>query len=183
MRRVATLAGCLMLGAMTLAAEGKESGGENGTLELWKWANFAVLAIGLGYLVMKNAGPYFASRSKQIQKDMADADAARKAAEAKAADVDRRLASLEGEIGALRAEAQQQGRVEMERMAQRTSEELAKVQERAEQDIAAAAKAARLELKRYSAELALDLAEGKIRSRMTPAAEDELVRGFVQNLK
>ena len=33
--------------------------GEHGNLELWKWANFVVLAGGLGYLIGKNAGVVF----------------------------------------------------------------------------------------------------------------------------
>jgi hypothetical protein len=39
-----------------------------------------------------------------------------------------------------------------------------------------------MELKRYSAELAIQLAEQKIRARMTPETQDELVRGFVDDL-
>jgi F0F1-type ATP synthase membrane subunit b/b' len=37
-------------------------------------------------------------------------------------------------------------------------------------------------LKRHAAELAVALAERLIRARMTPAAEDELVREFVRGL-
>jgi hypothetical protein len=38
-------------------------------------------------------------------------------------------------------------------------------------------------LKRYAAELAIGLAEQKIRARMTPETQDALVRGFVRDLK
>ena len=34
----------------------------------WKWANFAILAAGIGYLLVKQAGPYFAARSTEIRK-------------------------------------------------------------------------------------------------------------------
>ena len=67
-------------------------------------------------------------------------------------------------------------------MAQHTAAEIAKIQAHAEQEIASAGKAARMELKRYSAELAIDLAEQKIRARMTPETQDALVRGFVRDL-
>ena len=40
-----------------------------------------------------------------------------------------------------------------------------------------------MDLKRYAAEIALRLAEEKIRTRMTPDTEDRLVRGFVKNLE
>ena len=52
-----------------------------------------------------------------------------------------------------------------------------------EQEIASAAKAARTDLKRYSAQLAVELAERKLRDRMTPDTQNALVRGFVRHLK
>ena len=39
-----------------------------------------------------------------------------------------------------------------------------------------------MELKRHAARLALDLAEAKLRARMTPETEDALLGGFVRNL-
>jgi len=157
--------------------------GEHGQLELWKWANFFVLAGGLGYLAVKNAGPFFLSRSQQIRKDMVEAQEARRQAEARAADVDRRLASLEGEIASLRAESLNEAESETERLARQTAAEIAKIQAHAEQEITAAGKAARSELKRYAAELAVQLAEQRIRSRMTPETQEALVRGFVRDLE
>jgi F-type H+-transporting ATPase subunit b len=158
------------------------SQGEHGTLELWKWANFILLAGALGYLIGKNAGPFFASRSRKIKQDIVDSEDARCEAEGKAAEVERRLASLETEIASLKSESQAEAEAEMRRNAQHTEAEIAKIQARAEQEIASAGKAARMGLKKYSAELAISLAEQKIRQRMNPEAQDALVRGFVRHL-
>jgi len=160
-----------------------EGAAESGHLSAWKWANFLVLAGGLGYLAGKSAPAFFAARSMKIRKDMIDADELRRDADARAAAVERRLANLEAEIAALRAEAHKEERAEGERLRQHAASEMAKIQIHAEQEIAAAGKAARMDLKRYSAELAVDLAEKKIRARMTPATQDALVRGFVRDLK
>jgi len=157
--------------------------GEQGKLELWKWANFVVLAGGLGYLIGKNAGPFFAGRSQQIRKDMQEAQEARRQSEARAAEVDRRLASLESEIAALRAESQQEAQAEGERQTRHTAAEMAKIQAHAEQEIASAGKAERIELKRYTAHLAVTLAEQRLQARMTPETQDALVRGFVRDLE
>jgi len=165
------------------AGEHESSGeGEHGGMEIWKWANFAILAGGLGYLIGKNAGPFFAGRTQQIRKEMIEAGELRKQAEMRAAEVDRRLANLESEIAAMRAEAKQEAETETERLARHTAAEIGKVQLHAEQDIAAAGKAARMELRRYSAELAVQLAEQKIRVRMNPEIQDALVMGFVKDL-
>jgi F-type H+-transporting ATPase subunit b len=162
-------------------AEKSESFAERHELEL-KWVNFLLLAGALGYLIGKNAGPFFAARSSSIRKDLDESEQKHLDAEARAAAVDARLASLEKEIAALRSESQAEARAENERMAQHTAAEIAKIQAHAEQEIASAGKAARTELKRYSAQLAVELAEQKIRARMTPETQNALVRGFVRDL-
>jgi F-type H+-transporting ATPase subunit b len=156
---------------------------DHGKLEMWKWANFLVLAAGLGYLIGKNAGPFFAGRSQQIRKDMLEAQESRRQAEARAAEVDRRLSTLETEIASLRAESHQEIQSETERLSRHTAAEIAKIQSHAEQEIASAGKAARMELKRYSAQLAVQLAEQRIRARMNPETQEALVRGFVRDLE
>jgi len=163
-------------------AEKEESFAEKHELEL-KWANFLLLAGLLGYTLGKNAGPFFATRSAGIRRDMDESLRQRKEAEAKAAEVDRRLANLEKDIAALRGQSETEAKVETERMAQQTEAEIVKIQAHAEQEIASAGKAARMALKGYAAELAVGLAEQKVRARMTPDTEDALVQGFVRNLK
>ena len=171
----------VILAQETEAKETHEAG-EEGRLELWKWANFLVLAGGLGYLIGKNAGPFFVARSAGIRQDVEDSLRQRQEADARAAEVMRRLANLESDIAALRGESQREAQAETDRMAQQTAAEIAKIQAHAEQEIASAGKAARMELKRYSAELAIGLAEQKIRARMTPDAQDAVVQGFVRDL-
>ena len=162
--------------------EKEESWAERHELEL-KIANFAILAGLIGYFIGKNAGPFFAARSAGIRKDMDESLRQSQQAEARAADVDRRLAHLEADIAALRSEGEKEIQAETERMSRHTADEIAKIQAHAEREIASAGKAARMELKRYSAELAVSLAEQKVRARMTPQTQDALVQGFVQDLK
>jgi len=159
----------------------EESFGERYELPL-KWVNFLILAGLLGYLVSKNAGPFYAARSRKIREEMMEGQMAREAAEKRAADVDRRLANLESEIAELRAETQRAGAVEAERMRQQVAADMARIRTQSEQEIAAAGKSARIELKRYSAGLAIELAEQRLRARITPETEDALVRGFVRDL-
>ncbi len=183
MRRFFQLAALgLVLLTPALLAQEKAGGGEGG-LELWKWVNFLLLAAGLGYLIGKNAGPFFASRSRKIREDMAQAEEVWKAAEARAAEVERKLAGLGAEISTFRAEAQEEAASETKRMRLQTAAEIARIKQHAEQEIAAAGKAARTELKRYSAELAIALAKQKVSARITPETQDTLVRGFVHGLE
>jgi F-type H+-transporting ATPase subunit b len=159
-----------------------ETGGE-GNLEIWRWANFVLLVGGLGYVIGKYGGAFFDQRSLQIRKNMWDAEEVRKAAEQRAAEVDARLANLEADIAALRAESQKEAAAEQERIRQQTGTDMARIRAQAEQEIRAAGKAARMELKLYSAELAIGLAEQKLRARVHPDTQESLVRGFVRDLE
>ena len=172
--------GLVLAVPMIFAQENTEAA--EGGLEVWKWVNFVLLVAGLGYLVMKNAGPFFEARTRQIRDDMTQANEMWKAAEARAAEVERKLATLESEIASFRNESHLEAQNETKRMKLQTAAEIARIKEHAEQEIAAAGKAARLELKRYAAHLAIRLAEGKARGQITPDTQDSLVREFVRDL-
>jgi F0F1-type ATP synthase membrane subunit b/b' len=146
------------------------------------WANFALLAIGLGYLIKRFGAPFFAARSQTIQREIVEAAKITQDAEARSADVARRLANLEADMTALRAESRQELDSLQRHAAAKTSAEIGRVQSNAEQEIAAAGKAARLELKRYAADLAVKLAAEKIRGRITPDTQEALVAEFVEGL-
>jgi len=149
----------------------------------WKWANFAILVVALGYLIRKHAPAYFAQRSKEIQQGIAEATKTKQDAEARAAAIDRRLAGIESEIAGLRSEAQQEISAEGGRISRETMHRLQRIQAQSAQEIAMMSRGARDQLRKHAAELALDLAQQRIRSRMTQADEDGLVDAFLQDLR
>jgi F-type H+-transporting ATPase subunit b len=160
-----------------------EAAAEHGPSIVWKWANFGLLAGGLGYLIGRHAPAFFRSRTEEIQKGMADAARIKRDADQRVAEVERRLATLEQEIATLRSGAVEEMAAEAKRIQDETARQLAKTQEQAEQEIASAAKTARKELKAYSADLAVSLAEQKVQSRLTPAVEQSLIDTFVSELR
>jgi F-type H+-transporting ATPase subunit b len=148
----------------------------------WEWANFVVLAGGLGYLAVKMGGPYFAARSQEIRKGIADAEKLKAEADQRVAAVNAKMASLDAEIQSIRETIRAEGARERERLQREGAAGLARIAAHVEQEVESMSKAARNALRKYSAELALKLAEQKIRSRMTPDVQDELARSFVQQL-
>lgn len=149
----------------------------------WKWANFAILAVGLGYMIAKNAPALFAQRTREIEQSLVDAARTKKDAETQAAAIDQRFAGLAKEIEALRQEARTEMTAESERIAKETKQHLAKIQSQSGQEIALMSRAARDELRKYSAGLALDLATQRLRTRVTKNEEDILTDRFVQDLR
>lgn len=189
MKRVAAWAALLLVIGLSVgyAQENEHGKGEpaeeSGNLEIWKWANFALLAAGLGYLVKKNAGPYFAKRGLEIRKQMVEAEEIRKEAEHRVAAIEARLANLQNEIAALKTESLAEQEAEVEQFRLQNAAEIAKIQSHAQREIEAAGKQARLELRRHAAAVAMTLAEQKIRARMTPEAQGALVDSFLRNLE
>jgi F-type H+-transporting ATPase subunit b len=166
----------------TTAREVEESR-VNETNELvWKWVNFAIFAGGLGYLAVKYGGPFFRSRTEEIRKGIEAAAIAKAEAEAQAARIEEKIKHLGVEIDELRHSSHEEMQAEGERIRKDTAAEIAKIQARAEQEIASAAKLAMYDLKAYSAHLAVNLAEQQIRNRMNPQTQERLVQQFVNEL-
>jgi len=148
----------------------------------WKWANFVILAGGLGYLINKNAPAFFEGRSKEILQGIADGTKALKEAHARASAIELRLAGIQHEIDNLRGAARAEMAADGQRIQQETEHHLHRMQEQAAQEIALMTRASRDELRKYSAELALQLAEQRIRSRVTQDTQNGLVDAFLGDL-
>ena len=165
------------------AAQHEKSGeGEHKDMEIWKWANFFILAGILGYLISKNVAPMLVARSAEIREGLAAGEKAKAEADAKAAAVDARLAGLEKTIAGMQAEARDEREREAGRIRQETKNELARLQRHAEMEIESAGKLARLDVQRQAARLAIDLAEQKLRARMSPETEKTLLDRFVKDI-
>lgn len=185
--RCATLMAGLALCGMWVSAHAQAEPGAKSEAQaepspLWAWANFAILAGVLGYLIAKHGGPWFVSRSLAIRRGIADAEEVRAKAKAVVATVESKLAGLDAEILALKTEARREQEAEGERIRQQTAGDLARLREHATSEIVAAGKTVRLELKRYGAQRAIDLAEQKIARQMTPQVQTALVDSFVRDL-
>jgi F0F1-type ATP synthase membrane subunit b/b' len=181
MKRTSQILMLLCLTAGLALAEGKTADDPN--LPIWKWANFLILAGGLGYMMAKFLPPLFAARTLAITKDMTQSQHIRQEAEEMAAEVEQRLEVIEREISCLKTESKTETRVETQRLTEHVSVEISRIQAQAEREIADAGKDARVELQLFAAKLAIDLAAQKIKARMTPTMDDRLIRGFVRDLK
>jgi F-type H+-transporting ATPase subunit b len=150
---------------------------------IWRWANFIILAAGLGYLASKHLPTFFRSRTESIQKGIAEAQEMKRESEQRAKGMDARMSALGSEIERFRTQAHAEMEQESARIRQETAQQIEKLQQQAEQEIESAGKVARRELKTYAAELALNLAEQRIKARLDAGTEAGLVDGFVDDLK
>jgi F-type H+-transporting ATPase subunit b len=189
MLRRATLAFALGLALASCALPQESKGtaetnetGQGGHWIWWEWANFAILAAGLGYLIRKQVPPLFRKQSDEIQAALAEAAKIKQEAAAYAASVEARLANLQREIEDLRTNAHAEMIAESERIRRETEHHLQRIGEQSAQEVALMTRAAKDELRKYAAGLAIGLAEERIRFRMNPETQDQLVSGFLHDL-
>jgi len=176
----------LLSGAATVHAQEKEKVEEPLTKDemiVWRWANFAILAIGAGYLLGKHLPGFFKDRTTDIQKDITEAQQQKLAAEKRTAEMDARLKSLGADIEKFRSEAKLEMEQEAARIREETAHQIEKFQRQAEQEIESKGNLASKELREYAAKLALDLAEQRIRTRLDASTEAGLIEDFTKDLQ
>ena len=166
-------------------AEHAAAGGE-GEHSFWDtffhWANFLLIGAGVWYLGKKFAVPLFRERARGIQEEMERSSRAMAESAQRLTHIEEKLQRLDDDIQDLRRGALQEASAEQARMEELAQAEAGKIAQAAEQEIATAAKAARRELQRYSAELAVGLAAKRIGESISPDAEQRILRSFVNDL-
>lgn len=142
--------------------------------------NFVILAGSLGWVAAKVLPKAIRGRNAAIHKHIIDAEVATKDARARLSSVEERLARLDGEIAAMRSDAEQDAAREEQRFRDAVEEEKRKILATAEQEIAAATIHAQQQLKQQAAELAIEQAARKL--VVTAETDRLLVQGFAERL-
>ena len=174
----------IALAPLALAEEAKEE--KKGAMAEpnmgWEWANFFVLAGLVVYMAVKQGGPFFNSRAAEIRKGIDEAGKIKSESDAKIDAINNKLGRLDAEIATLRETAGNERRSAEQRMKEETRREIERIGSHTLAEIETTGKAERIALQRYTAQLALQLAETKVRARMNPDSEDALVQAFVHGL-
>ncbi|MFZ1168583.1 MAG: ATP synthase F0 subunit B, partial [Candidatus Sulfotelmatobacter sp.] len=142
--------------------------------------NFVVIAAVIIWAARKYLPGMFSARTAAIQKAMQEAQKASEEARRRLAEIESRLMKLDVEIGMMRDAAEREAGAEEARIQAAVQEDARKMVESAQQEIAAAAKAARRELTAYAADLAVGLAQKQI--HVDAATDQVLLRKFAGEL-
>jgi len=142
--------------------------------------NFLVIAAVLFWAGRKYLPGAFRARTAAIQQAMEEARRASEDANRRLADVESRLNRLWDEINAMKATGEAELAAEEARIKAAAEEDARKIVQSAEQEIEAAAKAARRDLTTYAADLAISLAKKQI--HVDAATDSSLVRSFSDRL-
>jgi F-type H+-transporting ATPase subunit b len=149
---------------------------------IFRWINFAIVAIGIIYLFAK-AAPGFRSHTEEISQKIAEGARAREAAEKQRREVQAKLAGIDAEVEKLRVEAKKSMDAEAVRLKALARREAEIIEQAAQAEIVAAQRAGALELKALAARLAIERAETVLSKQITPEAQAALFNTFVLELE
>ena len=152
--------------------------------ELWKFINLAIFVLALVYILTRKAklGEAFKTRRESIKRELERAQQERDAALAKLKEVEERLTRLDTEVTAIQEQSKHEAAEERERIARSTQDEIAKLSEQAQREIESAGKAAKKDLRRYTAEQSVRLAEEMIRREIKPEDDARLISRDIEEL-
>ena len=142
--------------------------------------NFAIVVGVIAWAAKKNLPAIFRNRTATIQKSLEEARRASEDANRRLSDIESRLGRLDQEIADMRAAGEKEAAAEEERIKAATAEDARRILESAQQEIAAAAKAARRDLTVFAADLAVSLAAKQI--QVDGNTDRVLVRRFASQL-
>jgi F-type H+-transporting ATPase subunit b len=144
--------------------------------------NLLLVVAVLVWIARKPLASFFAGRTQSIHNQLAEAQDARRQAEAKLAEIESRMSRLDAELEEIKLAAEKEGAEEYRRLIEAAERNGQKIIDRSRQEIEGMTRAAQLELKKHVAELSIKLAEEKIMSEITDADRQRLFTRFVTRL-
>lgn len=173
----------LFLAISTFGAEEGGNVAEQPVGMIFKWLHFVIVAVLAYWVFGKLLPPVFRRRADNISAAINKAATVKADAEQRLKEAADKMANLDREVAAFRAQAQQDASAEMERLRGATQLDLEKIRIAAKAEIEAAERAARVELKELAAKLAVDGAESLVAQQMTPTVQEAMINSFVKSLQ
>lgn len=178
-----------MLGVTIAATAFASSGGGHGAAEytfMGDWlpllVNFGILVGALFYFLRKPVRDMFANRSASIAKAMEESRESRERAVAALADMERKTREMEAETRTLIAEAQARGEKDRQALLEEGKKIARDIQEQIKTGTDIEVQKAKAELAAEAAVLAVDLAEGKIKSTITKQDHERIVKDYISSV-
>ncbi len=182
------LAALLLIGGTVAMAEsGGGHGGDAGAkgwvaTDTYRVMNFAVLFIGLFLVLKKPVAQALGGRIQGIKEMLEELEEKKKAAEAKLAEYDAKMAELDKEAESLLAEYVKQGEDAKARILQEAEAAAEKLKEQASKNIEYEFLQAKAELKTEIVEKALAKAETIIKEKINSDDQEKLVDEYLEKV-
>lgn len=148
--------------------------------EFWRFLNLAIFIGIMYYLLKKPLTEAFKTKRELIRAELIKAEEEKKAALEELTKAEAQLAGIEAEIKGLIEKAKLDAATEKARILEQAEDEANRLRTQAESEIIRSGKLAQLELRRFSAEESVRLAEEKIKAVMNNETDAKLVKSATQ---
>jgi len=149
---------------------------------LYRCFNFALMVGLLLYFVTKPIRKGLKERTEEIRKALADAQAAKEAAEARQREYSDKLAKATEEIAGITEAIRREGELEREKILLAAQEMAEKIEKEAENKASGVVDKARTELREEAAHLAVKLAENLLKKQISADDQKRLVDEYMQKV-
>ena len=176
---------CLVLLPTVAFAAGGGGHADSGVILkdfLYRSLSFVLMVGLLAYFVTKPIRNGLKGRTEEIEKILADAQAAKEAAEAKHREYSEKLAKATEEISTLSESIHREGELEREKILTAAKELAVKIEQEAENKASSVVAKARVELREEAARLAVELAEDMLRKQVSAEDQKRLVDEYMQKV-
>ncbi|MFV0388169.1 MAG: hypothetical protein ACK5NT_05390 [Pyrinomonadaceae bacterium] len=150
--------------------------------EAWRFFNLLIFGLILAYLLRRPLSNAFKEKRETIREDLIRAEEERQAAITELTEVEAQLAQLDSEVARLSAEASEEAASEKARIAEDTESAVLRMKQQADTELSRKTQIAKLQLRKYSAEESIRIAEEKIRSVMNVSKDAELVKANIESI-
>jgi len=174
----------ICLPAVVFASGGEGHADSGAVLKdfIYRVFNFVLMVGLLAYFVTKPIRNGLKGRKEEIEKTLADAEAAREAAEAKHKEYSEKLAKATEEIAGITESIRREGELERDKIISAATEMAAKIEKEAENKAAGVVAKARAELREEAASLAVELAEDLLKKQVSADDQKRLVEEYMQKM-
>jgi F-type H+-transporting ATPase subunit b len=177
--------GTLMFSAIAFAEETAHGGHEEITFMgdwLPRLVNFAIIATVVVYFTRKPIRDFFAARSAAIAKAMQDSKETRERAVAALVEMERKIKDFEGETARMIADAQARGEKDRQALVEEGRKVAQEVQVQVKQGIDIELQKARTSLAVEASLLSLELAEGRIKEKISTTDHERIVKEYISKV-
>jgi F-type H+-transporting ATPase subunit b len=175
----------ILVGATTVF--GVEEAGEHhggGVMEwVWKIVNFAILVFILVKFLAKPMREYFRKRTEVIDKSLKEATEAKELAQKALQEVQEKLRLKDQEVEKIISSAKASGEAEKERLIEEGKQMSEKIKEQAKTNIEMELQNAKAALRAEAAELALKIAEKKLKEELTEEKQKKLIEDSIKRFE
>ncbi|MEP7270818.1 MAG: ATP synthase F0 subunit B [Acidobacteriota bacterium] len=145
-----------------------------------KAVNLLIFGLVLYYLLRKSTRDFFVNRLREVRATLDRAAKDREDATRRLAEIDSRLSRLDTELAEIKAQAEIEVRAEQTRLEADARADAERLRSVAQREIESAKQTALAELRQFTAEKSVDLAEQIIRRELTTEDDRKLVEAGAQ---